>query len=210
MMECLVIAGIGTALGLGTNAMRGKSRIDLTRNYFPVLVGPAPATQQSGEDSASGPAPDPSVPREKSYEELARDLELQGFQAVRHEEVEALFKDDLYRAGGYVFIDARNDEHYSEGHIPGAYHFNRFWSSGEIDNVMQGLAPVLTAAVRVVVYCGGGDCTDSMFAARELINRGTAPEKVSVYAEGITRWRSAGLAIESGQRNSGVLTGGGP
>jgi rhodanese-related sulfurtransferase len=65
---------------------------------------------------------------------------------------------------------------------------------------------VCLAAEKIVVYCAGGDCEDSRFAAILLRDAGVAPEKLFVYSGGLHAWTAAGLPVESGERRSGVVT----
>jgi len=68
--------------------------------------------------------------------------------------------------------------------------------------------PVLGAcqnAEKVVVYCNGGDCEDSQFAAVTLRDTGVPKEKLFVYPGGMAEWATNGWPIEIGARKSGVL-----
>ena len=65
--------------------------------------------------------------------------------------------------------------------------------------------PVCQAAEKVVVYCTGGNCEDSEFAAIFLRDAGVPREKLLVYGQGITEWIALNLPIESGARNSGQV-----
>ena len=100
-----------------------------------------------------------------------------------------------------MFIDARNDEHYQEGHIPGAYQFDHYRAAQYFATVL----PVCQAADQVVVYCTGGHCEDSEFAALFLRDAGIPAAKLLVYGGGITEWTANGLPIEVGARKSGQL-----
>ena len=55
------------------------------------------------------------------------------------------------------------------------------------------------------MYCHGGDCEDSEFAAIMLKDNGIAKEKLFVYGGGITEWTDHGLPVEIGSHNSGRL-----
>jgi len=102
-----------------------------------------------------------------------------------------------------IFIDARDDKHYLAGHIPGAYHFDRFHPEDYLTNVVQ----VCLTAQRIVLYCNGGDCDDSQHAAIMLRDSmGLPKDKVFVYGGGMAEWTSNGLPIEVGARNSGQFT----
>jgi len=113
------------------------------------------------------------------------------------------FRDPRREQDWVIFIDARNEEHYRAGHIPGAYLFDRFQQEHYITNVLQ----VCLTAQQIVFYCNGGDCDDSEHAAIMLRDSiGIPKEKVFVYGGGISEWATNGFPIELGARNSGQLT----
>jgi rhodanese-related sulfurtransferase len=100
-----------------------------------------------------------------------------------------------------VFVDARDDQHYQEGHVPGAYQLDHYRPE-------KYLAPVLLVcqtAHQIVVYCNGGDCEDSEFTAITLRDAGILREKLLIYGGGLTEWLTNGLPVEIGPRNSGNL-----
>ena len=100
-----------------------------------------------------------------------------------------------------IFIDARDDHHYASGHIPGAWQFHHY----RAENYLPAVLPVCLTALQVVVYCTGGDCEDSEFAAIMLREAGVPRDALSVYAGGITEWTANGLPVETGTRRSGEL-----
>ena len=105
---------------------------------------------------------------------------------------------------GVVVVDMRAADAYAEGHIPGAFHFDRFRPQAHLTSVMAAAGP----AQKVVVYCGGGDCEDSKYAALQLLQNGVDPGKVFVYMGGVKEWTQSGLPLERGQRGSGDLVQG--
>ena len=72
---------------------------------------------------------------------------------------------------------------------------------------MPTVLPVCLAAQKVVVYCTGGACEDSEFAALMLRDAGVPRENVYVYVGGITEWIANGLPVETGARGSGQMKG---
>ena len=134
---------------------------------------------------------------------LSARLRANGLQLADSNQVMQFFRDPRREQDGVIFIDARDDEHYRAGHIPGAYHFDRFHPENYLTNVLQ----VCLTAQQIVFYCNGGDCDDSEHAAIMLRDSiGIPKEKVFVYGGGITEWTTNGLPIEVGARNSGQLT----
>lgn len=87
---------------------------------------------------------------------------------------------------GIIFIDARDEEEFAEGHIKGAI-----------------LAPSTPELVQlfpdrsspIVTYCSGGDCDVSMELAEQLMFDWEY-ERIFVYLGGWPEWESAGFPIE--------------
>lgn len=189
------MAVVGAVLAFAANALSPRG-LQLTKNYFPgtSLTSPTPAPGTNVTVAAKTNSP---------LELLSARLRDNGLQLADSNQVIQFFHDPHHEQAGVIFIDARDDEHYRTGHVPGAYHFDRFHPENYLTNVL----PVCQAAQQIVFYCNGGDCDDSEHAAIMLRDSlGLAKEKVFVYGGGITEWATNGLPIELGTRNSGQLT----
>jgi len=168
------------------------------------LPGPSGTDQDGGgevpatENGAGGAAEE--SPDEIEKKVTAR-LEAAGLQVLPHDGVVELFKDPIYADGAFVFVDARNDDHFAAGHIPGAYQFDHF----RMERYVNEVVPAAKGAIQVVVYCYGMDCTDSEIAARHLKNFGVDPSMLFVYVGGIQRWCKEGHEVETGPRGSGQI-----
>jgi rhodanese-related sulfurtransferase len=114
-----------------------------------------------------------------------------------------LFHDPRYQEGPIVFVDARNQEHYEDGHIPGAYPLDPYHP----DQQMPGVLTACQAADQVVVYCTGGDCEDADTTAILLREAGVPNQKLFVYGGGYDDWTGNRLPVEHGARNSGDTSG---
>jgi len=207
LWELVLVTAVGLVVGLTANAM-SKTGLVLTRNYFQkphrsegpgsqAAPGAGPATVEPGRHPASLPVNDRDVP--EKHVQAVIDA---GLQVIEHQDVVALFRDPAYVAGEVVFVDARNDELYAKGHIPSAYQLDHYQLDRYIDTVL----PVCQAAVKVIVYCQGDDCEDSMFAAGDLQERGVDPQRLFVYVGGIKAWKRHKLELETGARLSGQIT----
>jgi rhodanese-related sulfurtransferase len=197
LQEGALVAVIGAVLAFAANGL-SPHRLELTRDYFPGtrLTSPAPAASTNLTSAAAAVT-------NSSLELLAASLRQNGLQLAGSNQVIQLFHDPRREQDGVIFIDARNDEHYRAGHIPGAYHFDRFQPENYLTNVLQ----VCLIAQQIVFYCNGGDCDDSEHAAIILRDSiGIPKEKVFVYGGGLNEWTANGLPIELGPRNSGQLT----
>ncbi len=191
------MAVVGLTLAFAANAVSPRG-LKLTRNYFPGGSVPQHAPGRLPEAPANAAATN----NLSSMASLAAALKEKGLQLADAKRALELFHDPGYEQGLIAFIDARSEEHYKEGHIPGAYEFDHFHP----ENYLTTVLPACQAAQQIVVYCDGGDCELSEHAALFLRDSAGIPkEKLLVYTGGISEWRSKHLPIEIGERNSGQL-----
>jgi rhodanese-related sulfurtransferase len=197
LQEGALVAVVGAVLAFAANGL-SPHRLELTKDYFPAtkLVPPPPVAQTNLATAAPATTNSP-------VELLAASLRAKGLQLAESNQIVQFFRDPRRDQDWVIFIDARDEDHYRAGHIPGAYHFDRFQPQNHLTNVVQ---PCLTAQ-QIVFYCNGGDCDDSEHAAITLRDSiGIPKEKVFVYGGGFTEWTNSGLPYELGPRNSGDLT----
>lgn len=193
LVEALLVAAVGAVIAFAANALSPRG-LKLTQDYFhgeTVPVSRPGTNHPSALAAGTNLVSDPVVAR----------LKEKGLQVVSGDRANGLFHDPGYQQGAIIFIDARNDEHYQNGHIPGAYQFDNYHP----ENYMAQIFPICQAAQKIVVYCNGGNCEDSQFAALTLRDAQISNEKLFVYTGGITDWTNRGSAIELGERNSGRL-----
>ena len=198
LLEALFVAVIGAAFAFGANLISPRG-LALTRNYFPADINrPVPVAPGVGSPrDVANTNPPASSPAQL----LAVRLKEQGLQWVDGRQAAQLFHDPRFQQGSIAFIDARDEQHYREGHIPGACEFDPYHPEKYLATVL----PVCQAAEQIVLYCNGGDCDDSESAAITLRDVGIANRKLFVYTGGITEWTTNGLPVEIGGRNSGNL-----
>jgi len=207
VLEGILIAFIGGLLALAGNAISPRG-ISLTQDFFHAgdrprvtvsAVTPTASTNASTSASTNtvGAVQASATP---ASNDLAATLKQEGLGLANTDRAIELFNDPRRLQNQVVFIDARHDEEYRSGHIPGAYQFDYYYAS----KFLGTLIPVVQQAELIVVYCNGGDCTDSHYAALELANI-VPREKLMVYAGGITEWKAKGQEVETGERNSGSL-----
>ncbi len=198
--ESCVIGVVGVLIGLAANALSPRG-ISLTRDYFPQPArspaSPAPAQGSERSDHKARSVGDLDTGLERLKARLAQ----RGLPLGTHEQVAGLFRDPRYSQGLVVFVDARDNKHYQAGHIPGAYQFDHYRFQDHVQEVL----PACLVAQQIVVYCNGGECEDSEFAAADLIELGISREKVMVYGGGLTEWNKQRMAIETGPRSSGNI-----
>ena len=102
--------------------------------------------------------------------------------------------EELWRAAGAVFVDARKTEAYEEGHVPAARSLPAA-TAGEALGRAVGAWPREGV---LVVYCEGGDCQSSLILAKRLGAEGF--RDVRVMTGGWAEWTGAGLPEEKGER----------
>ena len=198
LLEALVVLAAGIAVALVANQISPRGLV-LARNYFPQgIKAHAPmATGTGAPGGMSNTNPAAISPAQL----LAARLREQGFQLIDGRQVAQLFHDPRFQQGNILFVDARDEPHYREGHIPGACEFDPY----RLEKYFAAVFPLCQAAEKIVVYCNGGDCDDSEFAAITLRDVGVATNKLFIYGGGITEWTTNGLSLEVGGRNSGNL-----
>jgi rhodanese-related sulfurtransferase len=195
--EAVLVAAFGAAFAFAANQISPLGLV-LTRDYFPA--GTAHAVRPvagSGLPKAAGTNSGALSPAQF----LAAQMKEKGLQLIDCSQAQQLFQDPRFKQDIIVFVDAREVVHYQQGHIPGAYEFDPYRSGKYYDEVL----PVCREAEKIVVYCNGGDCDDSETAALLLRDMGIPNQKLFVYGGGITEWKTNGLPLETGARNSGIL-----
>ena len=224
--EALLIAIVAVAFGLTANAFY-EDGLSLGRDYFEKLRDPPPDdgpggsvgatvdTERRGveritrrptraartpEDDDPPPASDVTV---KGYTgkaaEAAQRLLDRNIQVISHDDVVALYHDELFEYEAYTFVDARNEDKFKAGHIPTAYVFDHYY----MDRYVNDVVPACQGVAEVIVYCYGEECTDSEIAAQHLVDLGVDRNILKVYVGGVKQWKAAGLPLEKGERGSG-------
>jgi rhodanese-related sulfurtransferase len=187
LLEGLLVAVLGAIAAFTGNALSPRG-LQFTRDYFPAPTHSGNAAQ------STGPGPSGSSTNSE-WDNLAARLKEDGLGLIDSRKAMELFQDPRRQQGLVIFVDARNPEHYQEGHIPGAYEFDYY----HYDNYLATVVPACQNAQQVVVYCTGGKCDDSRLAANFL--GGIMPkEKLKVYGGGITEWMEKRLPVEKGPR----------
>jgi rhodanese-related sulfurtransferase len=92
-------------------------------------------------------------------------------------------------AGSVTVIETLRDEHFAQGHLPGAIHIH----FEQVAERAPELLPDKDAAI--VTYCSNTACRNSEAAANQLIAMGYTD--VRKYAEGKQDWQEAGLPLET-------------
>jgi rhodanese-related sulfurtransferase len=97
---------------------------------------------------------------------------------------------EIFDNGNVLFVDARSQENYEDGHIPGAVSL----PAGQFDDQIDSFLKRHSTDTRIVTYCSGRTCEDSHHLARLLSAVGFTD--VSVFIDGFPSWEAQGFPIE--------------
>jgi len=191
--EVAILGVAGLVLGFSFNELRGSGTIKPFKNYFdkgPISPPPAPRSESGASMGTAREAIQP--PTADSVTAEASEHRQHGFGEIKLADLAELLNDPSTRAGLNVFVDARKQDLYDEGHIPGAVRCDPYDTDACIDDVLNSAL----AADKVVVYCGGGECEDSIFMCRELNAAGVDYGALYLYTGGWSEWTRAGNPVE--------------
>jgi rhodanese-related sulfurtransferase len=195
LLEAVAVGVAGLGLALLANQLSPRGLV-LTRDYFGSSARKTPTAADAAGPSPAGPTRAASDARGPETG-LNRD----GFRTVKLDEV-LRWQADLRREQGLiVFVDARADPAFRDGHIPGAIQFDPFYPEKRLTEVLT----ACSLADQVVIYCNGGDCTDSSLVAHLLRDAGVPVARLAVFVGGISEWKARRSPLEVGERNSGDL-----
>ena len=193
-LDIAVLLGVGLFLGVGYNTLglQGGNDWGVAWKGVPLIetigaavepVEPAAQDESAGYVSDDPLAAPPSAPRAiPVIEDFGRPMQI-GLVAAKQ----------LYDADAVLFIDAREDWEYAEGHIPGALNL----PYEQAINDPARLEQVDQAGKPIVTYCGGGTCEISISVAWELL--GVGKTHIAVYLGGFPEWVEAGYPVEKAE-----------
>ncbi len=190
LIEAGVLLCLAVITALGVNAYRSRqpdgNGILITRNYFELKV-PPPSVERNifaiPEPSSKPPSNQPAPLGQSS---------VHGYQVISLKELYQLYKQNWIDT---VVIDARAEEQYQSSHIPGAISFDYYHPDRNLKDVLE----TARAIRRVVIYCTGGNCEDSVLAAQYLTQEIDEPLdffSVYIFEGGFTQWCKAGYPVE--------------
>lgn len=96
---------------------------------------------------------------------------------------------------GWV-LDARDQDLYDRGHIPGALLCNVYQLERYLPDILN-MAPMDSP---VMVYCNGEDCEDSRFLAQSLQEAGYL--RLLIFTGGFSQWETTGQPVERAGQNT--------
>lgn len=93
---------------------------------------------------------------------------------------------------GAVLVDARPQDVYELGHLPGSLSL----PLDNLENALAGFRNQVPLSLTIITYCSGFGCQDSFDLAMQLILAGY--RDVRVYEGGFPEWQAAGRPVAEG------------
>ncbi len=180
--QMVLLLVLGVAIGVGVNTVRGKDKISLMRDYFPP-AGPVTRPAVAPNNTADPNSVTTASATKSEFQELTLDDVIQ------------LFNDPQASTGEYIFIDARADQPFQAGHIPGAFQCDYY----RLEEYLPRVLDRVQNADKVIVYCNGGECEDSLLVCRQFKSF-TSMEKIYLFRGGWQAWQGAGEPVEQDER----------
>jgi len=196
LLEAVSVTVVAAGFAFAANELSPRG-LTLARDYFPSAASPSRVPPKVSPPADTLPA---SVPENSQAAEIDQWIKGKGLQPIDRPQTERLFHDPRYQQGLVVFVDARDQDLYAQGHIPGAYPLDRYHPEKDL---AADLTPCLNAEL-VVVYCTGGDCEDAEYTALLLRDAGVSIQNLFVYGGGFDEWSASHLPLEQGARDSGL------
>jgi len=114
-----------------------------------------------------------------------------GDAAGRPEEIDSVARaKDLFDKADVLFVDARSQNHYENGHIPGAVSL----PVGQFEERIEFFLNRYPPAQPIVTYCSGRTCEDSHDLAQLLSGLGFT--NVRIFIDGFPGWEAEGYPVE--------------
>jgi len=131
-LEFVLLGVAGLVVAVAANGVRGKGSIEWSKNYFYIPDAPITVPPPKGNGASGNIENVP--PKETEHAKHS-------FQVINYDEVAALLEDPDTQSGLNVFIDARNDHSYEDGHIPGAVQCDPYQMAQYWDNIAPLVSP---------------------------------------------------------------------
>lgn len=204
IIETVALLAIGTTVAYAGNAFRKSHSIEWTRDYFKKVQVQVPIKASPLDEAATAnvattavvAADSPSAISIPAAAEPEVEKHLQhDYQSIDLAGVEAAIADPRYEQGMIVIVDARADEPFEAGRIPGAVQCDHY----QLDKFIGPVIAKARVADQVIVYCNGGQCEDSIFMCQNLMEHGLAYDAIFLYEGGWKEWEKSGNPIATGK-----------
>ena len=180
------LAAIATGIALTFNAARSKG-LTLTRNYFD--------TGGSAVRPVGGSVGDrPDANEEQPSDDGVYQVGDHGFYELTFAQAVRLFEDPATQTQSNLFIDARDDDAFDSGHIPGALQIDHYY----LEQYLPEVLPAAFSAQMVIVYCNGDKCEDSILVCNDLLDEGVEGDNLLLFKGGWKEWTANDMPVETG------------
>lgn len=195
VIETMVLLVVGISVAAAANGLR-RQPLSWTRNHFDMGRGRVVGVAEGSEKPAGGDASSQSAGTgDVAANTVAPDAHLDSpYQQVSVAEAFAIFNDPNTSMGVNLFVDARNEDTYRDGHIPGALQVDHYYLDDYVDILLEHAE----VAEKIVVYCNGGECTDSILMCTDLVDLGIPIDNIYLFAAGWTGWTAANHPVARG------------
>ena len=101
-----------------------------------------------------------------------------------------------YLQGTALFVDARSDEEFEQGHLAGAIHL----PAAETDLYLDRIFEHLPFGMTIIIYCEGGECESSNVVYEFLALNGFSMDDLRIFQPGweVLGGEESGLPVEQG------------
>ncbi len=114
-----------------------------------------------------------------------------GPEAWKPEEINSVARaKEIFDNSNVLFVDARSQDNYEDGHLPGAVSL----PVGQFDEQIESFLNQHSPDTPIVTYCSGRTCEDSHNLAQLFSDVGFT--NVSVFIDGFPGWEAQGYPIE--------------
>ena len=210
LLDLGLLGVLSIAIAFGVNAIRERGAIKPTKNYFektaqmparpkgelPSVTPPAQSSLTKPSSAAKTIIATPGAPSFPTAAQAENTKHLEhDYQEIHFPELVKVFQDPATAQGLNLFVDARKSDLYEEGHIPGAVQCDPY----EPVDALDGIVARASGVERVIVYCGGGDCEDSIFMCRELLDAAVPYDSIFLYPGGWKEWSANQMPTQTGR-----------
>lgn len=103
---------------------------------------------------------------------------------------------EAYMQGAALFVDARSEEEFEQGHVAGAIHI----PAAEKDLYLDRIFEHLPFGMMIIIYCEGGECESSNVVYEFLAMNGFSTDDLRIFHPGweILGGEESGLPVEQG------------
>jgi rhodanese-related sulfurtransferase len=203
LIDILIILGISTILALWFNGLSNPNAISLIRekqvletandDEFDQIIGESTVSNDTlpiketakdtlliKKDSAKSNLTTQQITPANDGKKTIEDQGPAKAKAVNYVQVKKLLADPTV-----MVIDARNEHEFAEGHLPKARNIFAMEFQQYIPELIG-----MNKDIRIIVYCGGGQCELSHELSNNLIGLGF--KKVYIYLGGWDDWKQNG------------------